>query len=66
MKTNQGAIILAEQAADHGRLRSVLREWGYRESEIQRFLNEPRVDQKVEARRKTTDDRSGKIPHSVP
>jgi hypothetical protein len=66
MKTNQGAIILAERAADYGRLRSVLREWGYRESEIQRFLKEPRVDQKLETRRNTTDDQSGKIAHSVP
>lgn len=60
MKKNQ-AIILTERAADYGRLCSVLREWGYRESEIQRFLKEPRVDQKLEARRKTTDDQSGKI-----
>ena len=61
MKTNQGAIILAERATDHGRIRAVLREWGYRESEIQRFLKEPRVDQKLETRRNTTDDQSGKI-----
>ena len=65
MKTNQGAIVLAERAADYGRLRSVLREWGYKETEIQRVLKEPRVDQKLEARRKTTDDQSGKIAHSV-
>jgi hypothetical protein len=65
MKTNQGAIILAERAADYGRLRSVLRQWGYRESEIQRFLKEPRVDQKLETQRNTTDDQSGKIAHSV-
>lgn len=65
MKKNQGAIILAERAADYGRLNSVLRGWGYRESEIQRFLNEPSVDQKLEARRKTTDDQAGKIPHGV-
>ena len=45
MKTNQGAIILAERAADHARIRAVLREWGYREREIQRLLKEPRVDQ---------------------
>ena len=61
MKTNQELIILAERAADYGRLRSVLREWGYRESEIQRFLKEPRVDQKLETRQNTTDDQSGKI-----
>ena len=65
MKTNRGAIILAERAADHGRIRAVLREWGYRESEIQRFLKEPRVDQKLETRRDTPDDQSGKIAHSV-
>jgi len=65
MKTNQGAIILAERAVDHGRIRAILREWGYRESEIQRFIKEPRVDQKVETRRDTTDDQSGKIAHSV-
>ena len=45
MKTNQGAIILAERAVDHSRIRAVLREWGYREREIQRLLKEPRVDQ---------------------
>ena len=40
MKTNQETIILAERAADHGRLRSVLREWGYEETDIQRVLKE--------------------------
>ena len=65
MKTNRGAIILAERATDHGRIRAILREWGYSESEIQRFLKEPRVDQKLETRRNTTDDQSGKIAHSV-
>ncbi len=64
MKESQGAIILTERAADYGRLRSVLRGWGYRESEIQRFLKEPRVEQKLESRRKT-DDQSGRMPHSV-
>ena len=62
MKTNQGAIILTERAADYGRLRSVLRGWGYGESEIERFLKEPRVDQKLEARRKTTDNKLAKSP----
>jgi len=65
MKTKRGAIILAERAADHGRIRAILREWGYREGEIQLFLKEPRVDQKLETRRDTTDDQSGKIAHSV-
>jgi len=63
MKTNTGAIILAERAADHGRIREVLSEWGYRENEIQRFLKEPRLDQQLE---NTTDDQSGKTAHSVP
>lgn len=40
MKASQGAIVLIDQAADHGRLRSVLHDWGYTETEIQRFLNE--------------------------
>jgi hypothetical protein len=40
MKPKQGAIVLTDHAADHGRLRSVLQEWGYTETEIQRFLNE--------------------------
>ncbi len=65
MKTNQGAIILAERAAEYGRLRSVLRQWGYSESEIQRFLEEPRADHRVEARRDATDDQSGKIAHMM-
>jgi hypothetical protein len=65
MKTNQEAIVLAERAADHSRIRAVLRQWGYRESQIQRFLKEPKVDQKLETRRNTTDDRPGKIAHSV-
>ena len=40
MKAKQGAIVLIDRAADHGRLRSVLHDWGYTETEIQRFLNE--------------------------
>lgn len=40
MKANQGVIVLIDQPADHGRLRSVLHDWGYAETEIQRFLNE--------------------------
>ena len=40
MKANQGAIVLIEQPADHGRLRSVLHDWGYTEAEIKRFVNE--------------------------
>jgi len=40
MKANQGAIVFIDEPADHGRLRSVLHDWGYTETEIQRFLNE--------------------------
>ena len=40
MKANQEAIVLIDQPADHGRLRSVLHDWGYTETEIQRFLND--------------------------
>jgi hypothetical protein len=40
MKANQGANVLINEPADHGRLRSVLHDWGYTETEIQRFLNE--------------------------
>ena len=40
MKANQVAIVLIGHPADHGRLRSVLHDWGYSETEIQRFLNE--------------------------
>ena len=65
MKTNQEPIILTERAADYGRLRSVLRGWGYRENEIQRLLKEPRVDPRLETRRNTTDDQSGKIVLSL-
>ncbi len=65
MKLNQEPIILAERAADHGRLRAILREWGYRESEIQRFLKEPRVNQKLQTRRNLTNDQSGKNAHGV-
>ena len=65
MKTNEETIVLAEHSADHSRIRAVLREWGYRESQIQRFLKEPRVDEKLETRRNTTDDQSGKIAHSL-
>ncbi len=40
MKANQGAIALIDQPADHSRLCLVLHDWGYTETEIQRFLNE--------------------------
>ena len=48
MKKNQGPIILAERAADYGRLRSVLRDWGYEENEIQRVLKEQRLPRKLD------------------
>ena len=38
MKMNRGARIITERAVDDGRLRTVLREWGYAESEIDRAL----------------------------
>ncbi len=47
MKSNKEAIILTERAADHGRLRAVLRDWGYAEHEIHRVLKEERVDHKL-------------------
>ena len=63
MKTNQGKIIFAERGADYGRLRSVLREWGYRETEIQHLLREELLVQTV--LRSETADQSSKIPHGV-
>ena len=57
MKKNQGAIILAERAADYGRLRSVLREWGYEENEIQRVLKEQRLSRKLDE----SGERSGQL-----
>lgn len=50
MKTDKGPIILTELAADHGRLRAVLREWGYRENEINRVLKEQRIDPRLNDR----------------
>ena len=58
MKTNQGAIILAERAADDGTLRAVLREWGYGESEIQRFLSERHATRKLDE----NDERALNLP----
>ena len=54
MNTNQGAIILAERTADDGTLRSVLREWGYSESEMHRFLSDSKVDPKPDQRTEAT------------
>ena len=64
MNTNQGAIILAERVADDVTLRSILREWGYRESEIQRFLSDSKVDQKPDQQTKAT-DQSATMPRSM-
>lgn len=57
MKTNQGTIILAERAVDYGRIRSVLREWGYEENEIQRVLKEQRLSRKLDE----SDERSAQL-----
>jgi hypothetical protein len=62
MKTNQGAIILAERAVDSGRLSSVLREWGYEENDIQRVLKEQRSSREQEE----SDERTSQLtsaPH---
>lgn len=64
MNTNQGSIILAERAADDGTLRSILREWGYRETEIRRFLSDSKVDPKPDQRTKAT-DQSGTMPRTM-
>ena len=58
MKTNQGAIVLAERAVDFGRLSSVLREWGYEEADIQRVLKERRLSREQEE----SDERTSPLP----
>lgn len=57
METNERRMTLPEQAADDRRLHSVLRDWGYTESEIQRFLGDTkaRVDGALPERRNVTD-----------
>jgi hypothetical protein len=57
MKTNQQAINLTERAADFGRIRSVLREWGYEENEIQRVLKEQRLYRRLDE----SGERSGQL-----
>ena len=52
MKKNTGAIILREGAADWGKVSSVLREWGYEESEIQDFLAQQEAGRKLHDRSK--------------
>ena len=62
MKPNQEPIILAERAADYGRLRSVLRGWGYEENEIQRVLEEQRLSRKVDE----SDERGAELTGAPP
>ncbi len=57
MKKNHGAIILAERAADHARIRAVLREWGYEENEIQRVLKGQPLSRKLD----DSDQRSAQL-----
>lgn len=57
METNRGTIVLAERAADVDRLRSVLREWGYKENEIHRVLNQQHAARKLDE----NDERSGQL-----
>ena len=40
---NKESMILTERDADQGRLRAVLRDWGYGESEIHRVLTEHKI-----------------------
>ena len=47
MKANQGTILI-DEATDYGRLRSVLYDWGYTETEIQRFLNENKMSAPIQ------------------
>jgi hypothetical protein len=58
---NQGTIILAERAADHARIRAVLREWGYEENEIKRVLKEQRPSRKLDK----SDERSPQLPGAL-
>lgn len=64
MNANQGTIILAEREADDVTLRSILREWGYRDREIQRVLSESSVDPKPDQRTKAI-NQSGTMPRSA-
>ena len=63
MKTNQEPIILAERAADYGRLRSVLREWGYEETDIQRVLKERRLSREQEESDARTSQLTARYPY---
>lgn len=65
METNKRRTTLPEQAADDRRLYSVLRDWGYTETEIQRFLadTKARTDRALPERRNVT-DQSTSLPHA--
>jgi hypothetical protein len=65
MKRNRAAIILAERAADYGRLSLSLARMGLQGKRDSTLSQGTEKDQKLEARRKKTDDQSGRIPHSV-
>ena len=42
---NNRTTILRERDADYGKIRTILREWGYLENEIDRVLKEQSLDQ---------------------
>lgn len=50
MKTYQREIVITPRVVDRGKLRAVLREWGYAESEIHRVLTgtDPLLNDHVE------------------
>jgi hypothetical protein len=48
MEANQGASVLIDRTADHGRLRSVLSDWEYTETEIHRVLNENEMSEPIQ------------------
>ena len=51
--------MLAERAADLGKLRSILRDWGYKHNEIHRVLNEGHATKKLDE----SDERSTQLIH---
>ena len=59
MKRDKKFIILTEVAADYGRLRAVLREWGYGENEIHRVLKDQTIDRRLNRREKDDSIHSG-------
>ena len=44
---NKEPMILTERDADHGRLRAVLRDWGYGENDIHRVLAELKIGHRL-------------------